>query len=313
MRAQVGALIEREYGWVTDPEQITICYGGAEALHVTFRSVADAEHPLSFLVPSFPYWDIADDCGVPWVATPIAPAVGTAVLADAVTNRFSNGSIVLTQPHNPFGFAWSSSDLAHFEQWAATTGGGLVLDLVGASTCADRSWATTMDPESWWIVDSLSKRFAVPGLRLGWIRRPRGKRLRHPHRHGLSVGLSYSVVTLGEHLLVRARTLTSIVSREIELRRSTARRLLSDLLKVPEHGLFVTFDCPEPMSAQRLKEALARESVMVASPQFLVPRIASDSLKDRYLRISIGNEPEERLAQGLDLVRNAIASADRIT
>lgn len=305
LQAAIAQLIDTEYGWLTNSDQVMVCYGGVEALHVVMKLAAGDAGTISFLIPSFPYWKICNSADLSWSAIPIGTK-SPSELVETILEQSNCTALIISQPHNPFGFVWDASDLQAIEKWALASGCRLILDTVAACTCDDRSWISGIDPECWWIVDSASKRFGVPGLRFGWVRKPRTQSTSIYLRFGVPVAISHAVSDISMKLLERAEALKCLIGRELHRRRKVTKEILYGYAHVPDGGVFVTIECQPPMNATHLVEKLAANGVKATSPNFLVPPTGFDALHDRYLRLSIGGETIERLAMGLKQVRSIV-------
>jgi len=303
--AVIAHYMNAEYGWATESNQVIVCYGGVEALHVAIKLAVGELGRVSFLVPSFPYWNICTGAGILCSAIPI-DRESSGELVETIVGQTNCRALIISQPHNPFGFVWSASDLQAIEKWAIASNCKLILDVVGACTCADQSWSFGLNPECWWIVDSASKRFGVSGLRLGWVRKPKIQTHSTYLRFGVPVAVSYAVRNIGMKLFERADVLKSLINSEMRMRRKVAKEVLSDHVHVPDAGVFITIKCEPPLNATQLVEKLAGHGVKTPPPSFLVPPTDCEALLDRYLRLSIGSENIERLTIGLSQVRSIV-------
>jgi histidinol-phosphate/aromatic aminotransferase/cobyric acid decarboxylase-like protein len=281
------------YRWQSDERQIALTYGASEALEVVFSCAIPKGGSIGMCVPSFPFWRIVQKvdrrvCPLPSNLTEIVSAVRQRAIH----------ALLLVQPHNPSGRLWCQEELVTIEQAARDSGCALILDIVGA---ARPGWGE-IDPALWWIVDSFSKQFALPGLRLGYLRQP-DRSLIGFMRHGLGVGISASISNIGQALMSERLALRQAIDEELEARREDARVTLARFdIQVPADGIFMCVDTlalGSSRCAPELARLLAELGVAVTTDEFLLPDEAGPTFRDRFVRISIGCEDRGRLTQGL--------------
>jgi len=81
------------------------------------------------------------------------------------------GMILLNLPHNPMGYALTAEQVARINRVARAYDCALVVDLVYAAFAPDAAVGAALaglDPERTVFVDSFSKKYGLPGLRLGF-------------------------------------------------------------------------------------------------------------------------------------------------
>ena len=124
-------------------------------------------------------WAIADAFQVECLRTSPSSYAGYRYLAESLGIAFDNGDngkramVVVNTPHNPDGTCLTGDDIAEVAS-SLRSDDVLVLDFVYDAYCFDRappvlpSWVVeSLNPVI--LVNSVSKRYGLPGLRAGWM------------------------------------------------------------------------------------------------------------------------------------------------
>ncbi len=164
------------------PENITVTNGGSEANYVTLMSLLEKDDRLACMLPNYMQaWGLGrtyakgsdafhlvltkDEDGKRW-------ALDVDELKRVVTKRTK--VILVTNPNNPTGAVLNEEEMDAIVEVARKVKAWLVVDEIYRG--AEYNSATT--PTFWGrynkvvITSGLSKAFAMPGLRLGWVVAP---------------------------------------------------------------------------------------------------------------------------------------------
>ena len=170
------------HGVELEPDEILVTAGASEALSLALLTTCDPGDEVLVPEPFYaPYKGLAAIAGLRLVPVPLAdgftPPPVEAVRA-AVTPR--TRALLLCNPNNPTGTVWSGEDLAALGALAAEAGFYLLADetyreIVFDGPPAPSALAFPGLEEHVVVIDSVSKRFNVCGLRIGSLatRNPR--------------------------------------------------------------------------------------------------------------------------------------------
>jgi aspartate/methionine/tyrosine aminotransferase len=153
-------------------DNILITVGAIEALLITVNLLVGAGDEAICMLPSYqPLHEFVTAAGATPRFVRLSPSTGfqidVARILDAVTPR--TRLVVVNAPHNPTGQDVPTDDLLTLAEDLGRRGVWLLVDEVFR-----RMWPTSR-PTVWTgqpnviVVDSLSKSFGLPGLRIGWL------------------------------------------------------------------------------------------------------------------------------------------------
>ena len=174
LRAAIADLESAKYRRRVDPRQIVVTNGGLQALNLVFRrsfhpgAVAVCQSPLLGLIHSA--------LAASGHRVLLAPDLATAS-ADALRERIGGSRVslfYLNSPCNPTGEVVTPPAWRRISQIASSYQAGIVLNSVYDSYLFGGSRQTlaptlVSSPSEVFIVNSMSKNYGVPGLRIGWI------------------------------------------------------------------------------------------------------------------------------------------------
>jgi aminotransferase len=224
--------------------------------------------------------------------------------------------IIINNPNNPTGRVYPRRELEFLHDLADRRGLLLVADEAyneflpeGAEFVA----AGSLDPgmQHTVTVNSMSKNFGISGWRVGYLL---------ADRH-----LADEVLKVNQHLLTCPPTILTRYLAEnfeqlldvtrpqirgvVDLRGRIERRLadcgIRTLPGTAAFYLFASLGDSALTSAQFATELLRTAAVCV------VPGIGYGESCDRYIRISVGSEPEERIARGIAAIADLVESTWR--
>ena len=164
----------RCHGIEIEPEEVLVTAGASEALWLALLSTTDPGDEVLVPEPFYaPYQGILAAAGVRLVPVPPGPGLGPPDLAELwarITKR--TRAILLCSPANPSGAVWDRRALLALGELAREAGIALLSDETYREIVFDgpRAMSVLELPafeEHAIVIDSLSKRFNVCGLRLG--------------------------------------------------------------------------------------------------------------------------------------------------
>lgn len=159
-------------------QQTIVTTGAKEALFIVMQVLCDPGDQV--LMPA-PYWvsyaeqaKMASATVVPIDSSPPSWKLTPSALRDALTPQ--SRALVLCTPNNPTGAVYSDSDLAALAEVLSDTDVAVIVDEVYAriSYVPVGRWlrAAPQMADRTFIVDGVSKAYAMTGWRLGWLTGP---------------------------------------------------------------------------------------------------------------------------------------------
>lgn len=185
LRRLVAAWSEKHHGLPWEADQVVVTYGAMQALMLAARYAAQSEPGAEVLLPA-PFWfhfpSVVEHAGAVPVVFQTTPESGFKLTPEQLESHLGPKSrlLVLTQPGNPAGTVYSREELAalaaviqkHSKLLVASDEVYGLLLLTGSGS---PPWAATSPgalpgiAERVLTINSMSKNFAMSGLRVGWI------------------------------------------------------------------------------------------------------------------------------------------------
>lgn len=309
LNQKIVELIKKETGVTYDPEEIVLTNGACDSLYGVFYTFSNPGDYSCYCIPSFPYWSIASKAGVQSSLIIYKnPFDYSKTYGDIVAQKISANrkirTVIINEPHNPIAKNLDKSQLYALRDACEEHHVFPVLDEVYRSF-SDHWIGDVFDPNSTVMVDSFSKRFGMPGLRLGFVRMQ--KRYVPYFRASLAnqvVGISMVTSLAADYILEHEKeyALAATISREI---RERQRKLDSQLRKlddgvishVPEGGIYRLLDISgldiTPSDAAAL---LMKQGVKAVSGDKLLIHGIDQMRSPNILRLSVGGEPRTKEA-----------------
>jgi aspartate/methionine/tyrosine aminotransferase len=166
-----------------DPSNITVSNGGSEANYMTLWTLLDKEGRLACMLPNYMQaWGLgrAYAKGVDTFHLVLSEENGQKRWALDVDelNRIVTPKtevILVTNPNNPTGAVLSEEEMDIIVETASKAGAWLIADEIyrGAEVEGDTSPTFWGRYEKVVVTSGLSKAFALPGLRIGWVVAPK--------------------------------------------------------------------------------------------------------------------------------------------
>ena len=288
---------------------VTMVNGGSEANHLVLWSLLEPTDRLAFMVPNYlqgialgrHFGDGSDT--FPLVRTGDRWALDVDALGAAVTPRTK--AIMVCNPNNPTGAVLTGSEMDEVVRVADAVGAWIVSDEIyrGAEVDADDATATFWGRYDRVVVTSgLSKAFAMPGLRVGWVIAPEAL------IHDIWSHHDYTTLTPGmlsdrltafaahpEHrdrILARTRAIVRENLRPVETWIRERGEVLSYVRPVAGAIVYLEYDLPVP-STELVDRIRREQSVLLVPGQMF-------GLGDGF-RIGFGFDPEQTM-KGLERV-----------
>ena len=309
LNEKIAELIKAETGMDFNPGQIVLTAGAADAISHAVFVYSHAGEKVMFPVPSFPYW-----CSVARNESLIEPIMCmpqdfSDKLSGRIEARAKNVSmLILNVPHNPYGCSIERGEAEKINETASRHKIKVVIDDVYRAFTKKEWIGNSFDMENSVIVDSLSKRFGVPGLRLGFAALPKME-VKH-FRAAVAnqyVGVSMPSAIIADALLEAylSNKKLNTIPKEIEKRQEILDSYLKKLepygifSQKPEGGMFRAVFCRD---ANLLAAELAGKNVIVKGGRSNFP--FSYAGMPEFIRISVGGE--ERIREAAEIIAETV-------
>jgi aspartate/methionine/tyrosine aminotransferase len=314
LRQRIAAL----YGHGAGPENVLVTVGCAEALFITLQTLAEDGGEVAVMLPNYMHaWGTAQNVGLDVREFHLRSDAGWALDVDELESVVGENTraIAICNPNNPTGYAMTEAEMDAVVAAADRVGAWIIADEVyaGAERLTD-----TQTPSFWGRYDrvlalnSLSKAYGLPGLRLGWVTGPTEMLERIWRRHEYStLACTMLAIKLGEIAVS-----PEVRPRIIERTRTYVRGGYSILENWLESfdGLF------EVVAPQAAAIALVRYHLDIGSLEFAERLIHEKSVltvpgkhfgAEQHLRLSFG-PPPEYVSGGLERVGELVASLVKV-
>ncbi|MBS9535347.1 pyridoxal phosphate-dependent aminotransferase [Mycobacterium sp. M1] len=164
----------QRYGWAVRPDRVRTVPDVLKGMEAVIDFLTRPESPVALPVPAYmPFYDLLAATGRQRVEIPMAQQDSGRYLMDldALDAAFAGGagSLILCNPNNPLGTAFTAAELAAIVDIAARHGARVIADEIHAPLVYDRPHvpaATVCDaaPDTVVTVMSASKGWNLPGL-----------------------------------------------------------------------------------------------------------------------------------------------------
>ena len=308
----LAEITEAETGWSTTGHNILLTDGGCDGIVLGAMAACGSKGAIAYNVPAFPYWCVLQGTSIRQY--PIIfddPLEYQQLFYERIIQTLDLHPdielLLLNEPHNPTGLAVPPEQLEALGRYAASTGLTVLFDDVGRGLVnTDRStwWGRFFSPERTIIVDSFTKRYACPGLRLGfarlseeYMRTARG--LVANCRAGVSNVSAHFGYTLASLLKELGKTyvVRDEVQRRMDVLRSVLPKECSELVRVytPDWGIYCLITLRERwrkknLSGRQVIQLLARQGIKMLGDHVLFPPDIDFPGRQDLMRVSIGGE-----------------------
>jgi len=295
------------------PDNVLVTVGCIEANFITLQTLVAPGEEIVVMLPNYmQIWGAAQNLGIRVKTFHLREELGWAPDLDELNNVVSQKTklIAVCNPNNPTGHILTEAEMGAIAATAENVGAWLLADEVysGAERLTD-----TQTPSFWGLYDkvlamnSLSKAYGLPGLRIGWVVAPTDIVdeiwARHEYVNISAPMLSNQLAAIALSPRVRPRLLQRtreylrrgypILDAWLESHEGTFSLVPPEAAAIA----YVRYDLD--VNSTELVERLLREKSV-----FIVP--GDHFGMDRYLRISYGL-PEDYLTAGLDRIHELIA------
>jgi len=308
--------ISREYaeaGIAIPEEQIVLTPGSSVAYSYAFSIFADVGDEVLAPIPTYPLFEgIAILLGVRMVPYPLDTTRGWAIDLDRLKTSITprTRAISLISPHNPTGAIADIDTMAGLAQIATQHQLPIIADEVFGSFLFDRESLprpAATDAPLVLTLNGLSKRLALPGLKIGWIA-VSGDAAKVRRTLSALEAISDTFLPVNEAaqfslpiLLREGREFEMEHQRAIRERRDMAVEILSQNRRIsfvpPQGGFYLTFrvDAPAVDEEKVALDLLKREQILLhpgffydLPPSHFVVSFTSEPtrLQDGFTRLS---------------------------
>src|SRR3989344_847500 len=309
LNQKIAELIKKETKKEVTPEEIILTNGAFDGLFQLFHTFCNPGDYFYYCSPSFPYWSSADKSGI---------KSSVVVYKNPFDYSYTYGSIfqkkvlqnkliklaVVNEPHNPIGKSLEPEQIKILRDTANDNDVQIVLDEVYRSFAPEKKWIGESFDNAV-MVDSFSKRFGMPGLRLGFIHAP--KEIVPYVRAGMAnqvVGMNMLTALVADHVLDVALTtnFTKVISREIARRQNKLDKSLRKISSygivshLPDGGIYRLLALngiveSSKINAEQLCQRLGANHVKVVPGSKLFAYGTDPSRIAQVVRLSVGGEP----------------------
>lgn len=172
--AALAQWCERRYGWTIRPEWVRVVPDVLKGMEVVIEFLTRPESPVALPVPAYmPFFDLLTVTGRQRVEIPMArDDSGRYVMdLDALEAAFAAGagSLILCNPNNPLGTAFTAGEISAMVEIAARHGARVIADEIHAPLVYDRphvpaASVSDLAADTVITVMSASKGWNLPGL-----------------------------------------------------------------------------------------------------------------------------------------------------
>ncbi|MBC2875376.1 pyridoxal phosphate-dependent aminotransferase [Streptomyces sp. TYQ1024] len=309
LRQLLAKYYEIRFEVAVDPDhEVVITAGSKAAIYMALLAVLEPGDEA--IIPE-PFWlsypaQVRLCKGTPVM---ISHKVSVFDLERYVTSR--SRVVIINNPNNPTGRVYSRAELEFLHSMAVKHGLLLLVDeayneFVPDST--DFVSASSLDPdmEHTVTVNSMSKNYGISGWRIGYL-------LAHRRLVDELLKIQQHLVTcaptiLSTYLAGKFDQLLNITRPQIQqivgLRNRAAGQLAAHgIPALPGSATFYLF---ASISGSRLTSSEFAAKLLRESAVSVVPGIGYGESCNRFIRISVGSESEERITRGLVAIRDLI-------
>jgi aspartate/methionine/tyrosine aminotransferase len=310
LRCRVAEFLEEVHGTRVDPGRIMITDGASGALTIALGALLQPGAEAIIPGVSYPMFSVvAEHFGARCICAPLTAArkVDIDAIEESITPR--TRAIVLNSPSNPFGTVLERSELSRL----ASFGVPLVSDEVYSVLSYDGRVPSALEVEGdHFVINSFSKAFAVPGLRIGYVVIPdRLVTATKAWRRLVNIATSMPSQLLAHRLIEDGPAIIRAHREFLHARRDAFVEIAAglELALVPRNGMFGVIDVS---SCERDSDDIARELVLTHRLS-VVPgadfcRLAPDGgTTSRFLRVNFSCHPTT-LAEGLGRLERYLAA-----
>lgn len=296
----ISELVYSETRSEVNADNIVLSNGGCSGIWAAVMATCDPGDSVAYAVPAFPYWSILHLTGV--TQEPLLfdrPPVYASTFADRIEELCKTRcpkAVIFNEPQNPMGYPLEEDQLKKLAELAERYDFWIIMDEVGRpfNFEAPEWWGKHFPPDRVIQVDSFTKRYAAPGLRLGWLICPDNivKEVQSIFAN-IQGGISHASAEFGYQIMqvVSERENGSPVIKEIERRCVELQKIIDGLKpEVDIHykqGIYALYYPSEDLADDEIREKLCTLKIKLMDNRFLYPEPEQGQ---RAYRFSIGGE-----------------------
>ena len=321
----LAEIVASETGLSLSPDEIIITDGGCDGIALSALASCGSEDGVAYALPAFPYWCVLAATGLRQVPVLFeTPIEYQRSFGEKMIETFKRDTkvkaFILNEPQNPMGLPVEPSQLRLLGEYVSSRDITVICDDVGRGLMPISAdwWGRHFPPDKIIIVDSFTKRFACPGLRLGFVHTPAHymKTLR-----GLVANLRGGVSNLAAHfghLLIeelKSANKMEIVRETVAGRLSDLKEGLADfpekMLDVfrPAWGIYALLSFAKlkrkaGITGRAVVVRMRENGILAMNDGFLYPADLAWTDRDSFVRLSVGGE--SRILDALARLREVL-------
>ncbi|MER7879619.1 pyridoxal phosphate-dependent aminotransferase [Streptomyces solisilvae] len=309
LRRLLAKYYETRFALPVDPDtEVIVTAGSKAAIHMALMAILDPGDQV--IVPE-PYWlsypaQIRMCRGEPVMVPHDVPVFDFERFITARTR-----AVIINNPNNPSGHIYTRAELVYLHELADRHGLLLIVDeayneFVPPGTEFLAAGALDPDKEHTVTVNSMSKNYGVSGWRIGYLI--------------ANQRLTDQVLKINQHLVTCAPTILAAYLAErfddlLDITRPQIQHTVQLRNRVgtwfADHGIDTlpgtsTFYLFASLGGSSLDSTEFAGRLLKESAISVVPGIGYGDSCDRYIRVSVGSESEDRIARGVAAIRDLV-------
>ncbi len=308
LRQKIAEFYGRQYGAPVDRDEIMITAGSKPAIFMSALAVLDDGDEALIHEPA-------------WLSYPahvkLARGKPRFIPYDTPVDRFGDHFgertklLVLCNPNNPGGHLYSRSELETIYALCQSRGAYLLVDEAYSDFVLDGSFVSMAsvapDKRGVIIANSLSKNMGMSGWRVGYTiaDADTNRALEKLNQHLITCAPTILTYYMAEYFdEVIAHTLPQV--RQVVEKRGRIAAAMDELglQYLPSAATFYFFVDIGDFPGSSIDFAL---ELLMNSNIAVVPGLAYGDSVERFVRVSVGSEPEERICDALVTIKRLIA------
>jgi len=175
LREKIAAFYQQRYGVVVSPQRIALTVGTSGAFLVTYAALLNSGEQILLTDPSYPcYKNFAYVLDTHPVFVPIDASTHYQLTVEhakqALREHSSIRAMQISSPANPIGNVYDVENLRGLIELCEKQGVYFISDEIYHGLVYDKPAHTALEfSDSAIVINSFSKYFCLPGLRLGWV------------------------------------------------------------------------------------------------------------------------------------------------
>ncbi len=308
LRKQLAEYYYSQYGVAVDASsEIMITAGSKVALFMVFASIISPGDEVLIYEPAWvSYTEQIKLC----FGTPVGIPVGESLNGFEKFITHKTRAIVINNPNNPCGRAYSREDLRALINLAKKHNIFLISDEAYSDFCVDGEFvsAGVFDDEKGNVIvcNSMSKNYGMSGWRLGYVigQKKFINEILKVNQHLITCPANILQLYMAKYFNKILDITKPQIDSVLQLRAKISKYMDElGLKRLPGDATFYFFISisPSNLNSDQFCEKLINDYHVSA-----VPGIGYGESCDGFIRVSIGSEPLERIKVGLDKIKQLI-------